>query len=249
MEGSYAHHYTTNAAPPGRRPHAAGDCHCLSFPAVQDLSPCPPHLSDAPAALLPLPSHRPTARLDPLAAKRWTSPASQDARAPRKDEGTRGWPGGRAPGSSSGVPQLGLGDQGLPRAPECTPGGPAPRSKGRLSGRIASGQKGQLASPSGNRTPVSRVTGGDTHHYTNEDGDARHPNATSLCDIPGGPPAPWHLRLPPLTLWPPPTPAPRPLYNHPAADSTLPRTLRSRGEEEGPARPAGLCLRGGSRTL
>ena len=24
-------------------------------------------------------------------------------------------------------------------------------------------------SPSGNRTPVSRVTGGDTHHYTNED--------------------------------------------------------------------------------
>ena len=25
------------------------------------------------------------------------------------------------------------------------------------------------ASPSGNRTPVSRVTGGDTHHYTNED--------------------------------------------------------------------------------
>ena len=27
----------------------------------------------------------------------------------------------------------------------------------------------QEASPSGNRTPVSRVTGGDTHHYTNED--------------------------------------------------------------------------------
>ncbi len=26
-----------------------------------------------------------------------------------------------------------------------------------------------LSSPSGNRTPVSRVTGGDTHHYTNED--------------------------------------------------------------------------------
>ncbi len=26
-----------------------------------------------------------------------------------------------------------------------------------------------LASPSGNRTPVSRVTGGDTYHYTNED--------------------------------------------------------------------------------
>ncbi|KAK7893092.1 hypothetical protein WMY93_022244 [Mugilogobius chulae] len=26
-----------------------------------------------------------------------------------------------------------------------------------------------LHSPSGNRTPVSRVTGGDTHHYTNEE--------------------------------------------------------------------------------
>ena len=25
------------------------------------------------------------------------------------------------------------------------------------------------ASPAGNRTPVSRVTGGDTHHYTTED--------------------------------------------------------------------------------
>ena len=26
-----------------------------------------------------------------------------------------------------------------------------------------------LSSPAGNRTPVSRVTGGDTHHYTTED--------------------------------------------------------------------------------
>ncbi|XP_045839296.1 nascent polypeptide-associated complex subunit alpha, muscle-specific form-like [Meles meles] len=31
----------------------------------------------------------------------------------------------------------------------------------------------RLASPSGNRIPVSRVTGGDTHHYTNEDGGGR----------------------------------------------------------------------------
>ena len=28
---------------------------------------------------------------------------------------------------------------------------------------------GFFGSPSGNRTPVSRMTGGDTHHYTNED--------------------------------------------------------------------------------
>ena len=26
-------------------------------------------------------------------------------------------------------------------------------------------------SPAGNRTPVSRVTGGDTHHYTTEETD------------------------------------------------------------------------------
>ena len=31
-------------------------------------------------------------------------------------------------------------------------------------------QKGCAASPSRNQTPVSHVTGGDTHHYTNEDG-------------------------------------------------------------------------------
>ena len=30
-------------------------------------------------------------------------------------------------------------------------------------------KKKEQASPSGNRTPVSRVTGGDTYHYTNED--------------------------------------------------------------------------------
>ena len=30
-------------------------------------------------------------------------------------------------------------------------------------------QKKNMPSPAGNRTPVSRVTGGDTHHYTTED--------------------------------------------------------------------------------
>ena len=30
-------------------------------------------------------------------------------------------------------------------------------------------KKKKKFSPSGNRTPVSRVTGGDTYHYTNED--------------------------------------------------------------------------------
>ncbi|KAG7325714.1 hypothetical protein KOW79_010650 [Hemibagrus wyckioides] len=31
------------------------------------------------------------------------------------------------------------------------------------------GPNGKAASPSGNRTPVFRVTGGDTVHYTNEE--------------------------------------------------------------------------------
>ena len=30
-------------------------------------------------------------------------------------------------------------------------------------------KKKKIFSPAGNRTPVSRVTGGDTHHYTTED--------------------------------------------------------------------------------
>ena len=34
---------------------------------------------------------------------------------------------------------------------------------------IINERKRVLSSPAGNRTPVSRVTGGDTHHYTTED--------------------------------------------------------------------------------
>ena len=30
-------------------------------------------------------------------------------------------------------------------------------------------EKKKFHSPAGNRTPVSRVTGGDTHHYTTEE--------------------------------------------------------------------------------
>ena len=30
-------------------------------------------------------------------------------------------------------------------------------------------ERSKKISPAGNRTPVSRVTGGDTHHYTTED--------------------------------------------------------------------------------
>ena len=35
--------------------------------------------------------------------------------------------------------------------------------------RKGSEKKTKISSPAGNRTPVSRVTGGDTYHYTTED--------------------------------------------------------------------------------
>lgn len=61
------------------------------------------------------------------------------------------------------------------------PGRSGPRWRPATSWRAEEGEGGPTgwvrgggpkrtdASPSGNRTPVSRVTGGDTHHYTNED--------------------------------------------------------------------------------
>ena len=39
----------------------------------------------------------------------------------------------------------------------------------RLILKVKHGEKKMEISPSGNRTPVSRVTGGDTYPYTNED--------------------------------------------------------------------------------
>lgn len=46
-------------------------------------------------------------------------------------------------------------------------------------------QKGHHVSPSGNRTPVSRVTGGDTHHYTNEDDDSHKHTHSGPSTTPG----------------------------------------------------------------
>ena len=60
-------------------------------------------------------------------------------------------------------------------------------------------QKGCVASPSGNRTPVSRVTGGDTHHYTNEDGGGS-PAARPVSGCPPTPPPAQHLS--PTTRFP-----------------------------------------------
>ena len=74
-------------------------------------------------------------------------------------------------------------------------------------------QKGCVASPSGNRTPVSRVTGGDTHHYTNEDGgDSSAARPVSGC-LPTPPPAQHGSRpnrapnQPPRSQRQPPSPA------------------------------------------
>ncbi|XP_048962860.1 basic proline-rich protein-like [Canis lupus dingo] len=69
--------------------------------------------------------------------------------------------------------------------------GPSPHAPGRQGARADEEGQGRgggardqkracLASPSGNRTPVSRVTGGDTHHYTNEDGGGGRPGARPL---------------------------------------------------------------------
>ena len=63
------------------------------------------------------------------------------------------------------------------------PGGRTESDRGR--------QKGGVASPSGNRTPVSRVTGGDTHHYTNENVGDR-PTALPLSGCLSMPPPAQH---------------------------------------------------------
>ncbi|XP_038442386.1 basic proline-rich protein-like [Canis lupus familiaris] len=125
----------------------------------------------------------------------WAEPAR--ARAPGRQgrRGRAGGAGGRVDGGQDGPPRS-------PRASGRTgPGGGTREEKQDKEekeekedkegpgGRRTFGQRGGgardqkracLASPSGNRTPVSRVTGGDTHHYTNEDGGGGRPGARPL---------------------------------------------------------------------
>ncbi|XP_038442377.1 basic proline-rich protein-like [Canis lupus familiaris] len=129
----------------------------------------------------------------------WAEPAR--ARAPGRQgrRGRAGGAGGRVDGGQDGPPRS-------PRASGRTgPGGGTREEKEDKEekeekegpgGRRTFGQRGGgardqkracLASPSGNRTPVSRVTGGDTHHYTNEDGGGGRPGARPLSARP--PPA------------------------------------------------------------
>ncbi|XP_038445661.1 collagen alpha-1(I) chain-like, partial [Canis lupus familiaris] len=97
---------------------------------------------------------------------------------------------------------------------------------GQRGGGARDQKRACLASPSGNRTPVSRVTGGDTHHYTNEDGGggrpgadpsppARPPAGLPACPRPPGPSAyraepvlPGARHVPRATAHPAPTPRP-----------------------------------------
>ena len=44
-------------------------------------------------------------------------------------------------------------------------------NKNKKHSNIYLNPKNKSISPAGNRTPVSRVTGGDTHHYTTEELD------------------------------------------------------------------------------
>lgn len=105
----------------------------------------------------------------------------------------------------------------------------------RALGSQAAGQRaapatkrGRVASPSGNRTPVSRVTGGDTHHYTNEDG-GDHPRTRPLSGcLPTPPPA---LRPPALR--------PPARYGRPARARPDPMPHQARPPEQQPPTPTG----------
>lgn len=69
--------------------------------------------------------------------------------------------------------------------------GKAPRAVLERENGVKKGLKRNIpASPSGNRTPVSRVTGGDTHHYTNEDGHGKNLQALHCKDTVAASPGP-----------------------------------------------------------
>nr|XP_055189852.1 basic proline-rich protein-like [Nyctereutes procyonoides]XP_055189853.1 basic proline-rich protein-like [Nyctereutes procyonoides]XP_055189855.1 basic proline-rich protein-like [Nyctereutes procyonoides] len=145
----------------------------------------------------------------------------------------------RAPGGAGG--RVDGGQDGPPRSPRASgrtgPGGGTTEEKEEKEGpggRRPFGQRGGrdqkracLASPSGNRTPVSRVTGGDTHHYTNEDGGGGRPGARPLSARPRPPRAPGHG---------PPGPTPRPPRQR-AQQSPWPDSER-RAPDPPPPRPS-----------
>ncbi|XP_037663022.1 extensin-like [Choloepus didactylus] len=121
------------------------------------------------------------------------------------------------------------------------------------------GPKRATASPSGNRTPVSRVTGGDTHHYTNEDGNGPF-GPTTLAGCPPDPfprrrrrPTPRHAhqpashRDPDIATTPtPPPPPPRRLRTVTPTRSRLPHAVGGWRQAAEPARPGWVA--GGGET-
>ncbi|XP_041578275.1 translation initiation factor IF-2-like [Vulpes lagopus] len=164
-----------------------------------------------------------------------------------------GGAGGRVDGGQDGPPRS-------PRASGRTgPGGGTREEKeekegpggrrtfGQQRGGGARDQKRAcLASPSGNRTPVSRVTGGDTHHYTNEDGGGGRPGARPL-SAPATCPGPRPTRPDPPAAASARTAVPRPDSERRAPDPDPPPPPPSRtgmaagedarhGEQEAPRR-------------
>ncbi|XP_041578274.1 basic proline-rich protein-like [Vulpes lagopus] len=183
----------------------------------------------------------------------WAEPAR--ARAPGRQgrRGRAGGAGGRVDGGQDGPPRS-------PRASGRTgPGGGTREEKeekegpggrrtfGQQRGGGARDQKRAcLASPSGNRTPVSRVTGGDTHHYTNEDGGGGRPGARPL-SAPATCPGPRPTRPDPPAAASARTAVPRPDSERRAPDPDPPPPPPSRtgmaagedarhGEQEAPRR-------------
>ncbi|XP_038442383.1 collagen alpha-1(I) chain-like [Canis lupus familiaris] len=187
----------------------------------------------------------------------WAEPAR--ARAPGRQgrRGRAGGAGGRVDGGQDGPPRS-------PRASGRTgPGGGTREEKEDKEekeekegpgGRRTFGQRGGgardqkracLASPSGNRTPVSRVTGGDTHHYTNEDGGGGRPGARPLSARPPAPGLPACPRPPgpstsraPSCQAPATCPGPRPTRpDPPAAASARTAVPRPDSERRAPGPP------------
>ncbi|XP_037663042.1 extensin-like [Choloepus didactylus] len=112
------------------------------------------------------------------------------------------------------------------------------------------GPKRATASPSGNRTPVSRVTGGDTHHYTNEDGNGPF-GPTTLAGCPPDPfprrrrrPTPRHAHQPASHRDPDIATTPTPHHHHPGGSG--PHAVGGWRQAAEPARPGWVA--GGGET-
>ncbi|XP_044123747.1 basic proline-rich protein-like [Neovison vison] len=161
-------------APP--RPAPPRPVKSRPVPSVRPRPPPPPQPDRAASNHRGARGGRPLVRRPGHDGRPWLDcgePAGARPPTPRNAKGWRWWTGSRR----AAVVALAASGRTLEEGGQV-------RRRGQRSHRAgaapAAPKKGRLASPSGNRTPVSRVTGGDTHHYTNEDGGG-HPAARPLC--------------------------------------------------------------------